>query len=181
MSGKNPWGDGVAFSIPTQVYDIEEWVADDYIDGPIGQNCMIVYPEKWTQCDNCYFDNGTQRSSNKYNGTGPQPFTQGLCPRCNGVGRFQVPSTDIVRMRVYWDAKAFIDIGVKIANPDGIAMCIGYLSDLPRVERANTIILQSDLQPEVSYECSRYGEAKPHGMRKNRYFIQYMRRTGSGG
>ena len=182
MAGKNPYADGLGdFVIPPMLFDLGEWIADSYIDGETGQNCTLIYPDKWTQCDNCIFDISTGRSAGVYLSGGPQPFSTQLCPRCNGAGRHQSPVTDTIRMRVYWERKSWIDIGVKFADPDGVAMCIGYLVDLPKLERANTAILNSDIQPIASYECTRLGEAKPHGMRQNRYFIQYMKRTGSGG
>lgn len=182
MAGMNPWGGSTAsFVLPTSLYELEEWVADSYIDGPLGQNCTLIYPDKWTQCDNCIMDLATQRSSNVYKSGGPVTFpANSLCPRCNGEGRSQVPVTETVRLRVYWNRSGWIDIGVKIANPDGVAMCMGYASDIQRVERANKIILNADLTSTRVYECVREGEAKPYGMRRNRYFIQYMRRTGGG-
>ena len=121
------------------------------------------------------------KSSNIYKVGGPQSFpANSLCPRCNGVGRLQEPVSEVIRMRVYWERRSWVNIGIKIANPDGVAMCIGYFRDLPKLERANVVLLQSDLKGTKVYECVREGEGRPHGMRKNRYFIQYMRRTGSG-
>jgi len=179
MAGKLPdLGD---FTIPAEIYDLHEWMADGYLDGETGSDCTIIYPPKWTECDNCYIDLSTQRSSGKYKAGGPAPFTADtLCPRCNGEGRAQVPVTDNIRLRVYWDRASWIDIGVKLANPAGAAMCIGYLVDLPKLERADKVLLNSSVDPVLRLECVREGEAKPYGFRRNRYFIQYMRRTGGG-
>jgi hypothetical protein len=182
MSGKIVYDGSVGdFSLPSSFYDIHEWIADSYIDGEIGQNCTLVYPDEWTECDNCILDFATQRSSNIYKSGGPVSFPANtLCPRCNGEGRARIPRTEVIRMRVYWDRRSWIDIGFKIANSDGIAMCIGYMSDFHKMERANTIIANSDIAEHRTYECVREGEAKPYGFRNNRYFIQYIRRTGGG-
>lgn len=169
------------YVIPSYVYDLHEWMADAYIDGETGRDCILIYPDKWTECDNCYIDTSTNRSSSIYKAGGPAAFPANtICPRCNGEGRSQTAVTATIRMRVYWDKSSWVDIGAAIANPTGVAMCIGYIDDLPKLERATRIILNHNVDPVQRLECTREGEAKPWGFRGNRYFIQYVRRTGSG-
>ena len=170
------------FSIPSVLIDYHEWMIDELIDGVTGQVCELSFPDKDTQCDNCKISPDTKRSSNIYNGTGPNSFANfGICPRCAGLGRFQVPVTETIRLRIYWDSKSWIKIGVSLATPDSSCMTIGYMTDLPKLERAKHILLPADVSSIRRYEMNRVGEAVPHGFRQDRYFIQFFTRIGSGG
>lgn len=161
------------FRIPAELIDTHEWMADSLIDDVPGINCLLIYPNKQEECDNCILDHATGRSSGIFKTGGPISFANfQICPRCNGDGHYSSPITSIIRLRVYWEAKSFIDIGAKIANPDGVVMLIGYMEDLPELERADKIQIQE-------YIYTRQGEAVPHGLRRDRYFIQYAKRTGS--
>lgn len=169
------------FDIPSGIFDEHEWIVDEFIDGETGRNCLIKYPPKPTQCDNCLLDPSTGRSSNIYNDTGPIAFSDhSLCPRCGGIGRLELPSTDTIRLRVYWDPRSWIKIGVSLAVPESSCMTIGYISDLHKLEKMTSIVINSDIQGIRRYEMQRAGEAVPHGFQR-RYFIQYFERVGAGG
>lgn len=169
------------FDIPSGIFDEHEWVCDEFIDGEIGRECQINYPPKPTQCDNCKLDPSTGRSSNIYNGTGPISFTNhSTCPRCGGIGRLQLPMTDTVRLRVYWDPRSWIKVGISLAAPDSSCMTIGYMSDLPKLEKMTSILINVDVSPVRRYEMQRVGVAVPHGFQR-RYFIQYLEKIGAGG
>ena len=45
----------------------------------------VVTPVKMVPCNNCRL-NAFKTSSHIYNGTGPSPFSSGMCPRCRGRG-----------------------------------------------------------------------------------------------
>lgn len=170
------------FKIPTLLIDRHEWMTDELIDGVTGQVCTLIFPDKDTQCDNCLNDISTGRSSNIYNDTGPISFANfSICPRCGGLGRFQVPEEDNIRLRVYWDSKNWIKTGASLATPDSSCMTIGYMTDLPKLERANKVLIPLDISTIHRYEMNRAGEAIPHGFRQDRYFIQFFTRIGSGG
>jgi hypothetical protein len=178
MAGKFPsLGD---FDIPTIIFDTHEWVADEFIDGEIGQNCTLVYPDKYTECSNCKIDPSTGRSSNKYKAGGPAAFTSGLCPLCFGVGRLQERVTETIRMRVYFDSASWKPLGIHVADPNGVVVCIGYFSELYKLERATKVLLCNELEGPRRYEYIRQGEAIPHGFRRNRYFIQIFKRASGG-
>lgn len=169
------------FDIPGEVIDIHEWVADEFIDGELGSTCTLIYPPAKNECDNCIYDPHTGRSSNVYKAGGPIPFTtHQTCPRCQGAGTLTVPATDSIRLRVYWEPSAWREIGVKIADPQGWCMVIGYMEDLTKFERANTVLINDELKNIRNFLCAREGEAQPWGFRRNRYFRQMMKRTGGG-
>jgi len=169
------------FDIASAIIDEYEWIADEFIDGEFGCPCRLIFPSKWSECTNCKIDLKTGRSSNIYKSGGPISFqNHTLCPMCNGRGREELPQTEDIRLRVYWDPRSWIDIGVPIGNPDGTAMTIGYIANLPALERMDNIILHTDLINVRKYVMQREGEAVPHGLSKDRYFIQYMRRVSGG-
>jgi hypothetical protein len=178
MAGKFPsLGD---FDIPTEIIDLHEWVADAFIDDEFGHPCTLIYPHQDTECPNCIRDPRTKRSSGIYKTGGPTPFpNHTTCPYCGGEA-LATEVTEPIRLRVYWQPKDWIDIGIKIDNPDQTAMTIGYMVDLPKVEKAQCILLEKKMATVRKYKCKRKGEAAPWGFHHDRYFIQYMERTGGG-
>jgi hypothetical protein len=179
MGGKFPsLGD---FSIPSEVYDIHEWVTDELIDGETASNCILIFPEKREECDNCIFDPNINASSSIHKQGGPIPFANyGICPRCQGNGFLSTPSTETIRLRIYWNESNWDKFGFSVANPSASCMVIGYMSDLPSLERANTILLNDEISGIRNFLCSREGESQPWGFRRNRYFRQMLTRCGGG-
>lgn len=169
------------FSISDDVVNTHEWVADFFID-QLGVWCKLVYPEIDSECPNCFLDLDTKRSTNIYNGTGPYPFTNNtICPYCGGVGRLSAPSTENIRLRVYYSPKDWVKLeGLPLVSPDGMAQVIGYMADLPKFERAQYIIINNNVKTMREYRVVRAGEALPWGFRQNRYFVQMVKR-GNGG
>lgn len=170
------------FDIPSELIDEHEWMADELIDNPsISSLCTLVYPPTQTVCPNCYFDPTTGRSSGVYKSGGPKEFQDfSICPWCGGEGKGSLPNTANIRMRVYWRPQDWINIGANIQVPASTVQVIGYMSDLPELEKALTIIVNADVSWIRQWECQRMGEAVPHGFRKNRYFIQFLERVGGG-
>jgi len=169
------------FDIPSEVLDIHEWVADEFIDGELGSTCTLVFPAKKEECDNCIYDTYTNRSSNIYKAGGPISFqNHGTCPRCQGVGILTLPQTDTMRLRTYWEPSVWRELGIKVADPQGMCMVIGYMVELAKFERAATVLLNDELKNIRNFHCAREGEAQPWGFRRNRYFRQMMKRTGGG-
>jgi hypothetical protein len=176
MAGKFPsLGD---FDIPGGIFDLHEWVTDEFIDGELGVTCTLIFPAKRAPCDNCLFSTDTNRSANIYKTGGPIPFANhGICPRCQGRGLLEEPSTESMRLRVYWEASDWSKMGMAIADPEAVCMVIGYMVDLTKFERANFILLNDELKNIRNYKCSRSGEAQPWGFRHNRYFVQWLKRA----
>ena len=60
-------------------------------------------------------------------------------------------------------------------------MIIGHMRDLPKVEKCDTIILNSNLSDLRKWTCEREGEAVPWGLsHSKKYFAQMLRRVGGG-
>ena len=179
------------FEIPESVIDEHEWVADEFIDGPFGKVCLLEYPQEDSECPNCFFDPVTKRSTDIYRAGGPIPFEDyTTCPHCGGAGRSAIaPNTESIRLRVYWKPSNWTDFGRAapdvtsnplMGSPEAVCRIIGYMEDLPKVERAAYLLIQSGLQTTRRWRCERDGEARPHGFRGNRYFQQVLKRAGGG-
>lgn len=181
------------FEIPESLIDCHEWMADEFIDGPTGQQCELVYPfTKNEVCPNCKFDPRTKRSSGIYKtdqpATGPNiPFpNHTTCPWCGGVGRSSRATTSDIRFRVYWRASDLRSLsgmsGVVFSDSDFDNGCviIGYMTDLPAVEKAAYVNVNKNVEGFRKWKCERRGEASPWGFRQDRYFIQFLKRVGGG-
>ena len=166
------------FNIPTSVIDTHEWATDSFID-TLGKTCQLVYPPKRTQCPKCFLDPRSGRSTNRYRSGGPVPFPNNtICPWCAGEGRKEKQATENINLRVYWSPREWIDIAPEQFKKSGdMVQVIGYLSQLPKVERAVEIIINHSISELTRLRCERAGEAVPHGFRQNRYFIQMLKRV----
>ena len=185
----NKFTDRSDFEIPESIIDEHEWVSDEFIDGPFGKDCLLEFPNVDSECPNCYFDPETKRSTNVYKTGGPISFqNHTTCPHCGGTGReiIDVP-TETIRLRVYWRPSTLMDLAGSdvpsnplLNSPEAVCRVIGYMTDLPKFERAHSILVQSDLEATRRWRCVRDGEARPHGFRGNRYFQQVLKRAGGG-
>lgn len=165
----------MTFSIPNELFDKYREVCDYLIDhNNFGKACTIYYPPLKEECSNCETGLDGSTSTNVYRRGGPAPFGFGSCPLCGGNGYRETESTDSIRLRLYWSKKDWSKFGVKI--PDADVMCIGYLSDLPKFKRANSISLISE-QKHEDFRFVTACEPFPHGFGHNRYFICFLKRT----
>src|SRR5688572_23965930 len=69
-----------------------------------GRPCRLYYGDtKWTDCQNCEFNELQGKSANIYTSGGPMPFENGrTCPYCQGLGRIAVEGTESVYLCVFW-------------------------------------------------------------------------------
>jgi len=144
-----------------------------------GVNCILNYPPIRTPCPNCQpSDPLIPKSSQVYLPGGPIPFTDGICPYCQGEGIKEVAQTENKKFRVFWEPKQFIDTHVpSLSLPDNTVQIEGYMIDVPNLLRAQTIILNDQLIPTMNMVYRRFGEPVPHGFRSNRYFLSYLTRV----
>jgi hypothetical protein len=82
--------------------------------------------------------------------------------------------TDI-KLKVYWDAKKFINIG-NIDIPDGTIQIIGFMSDLPQILKAKALIVHKDIKDYKELRFERMGEFTPMGLQQDRYFACMWKR-----
>ena len=175
------YGTPPAFEIPSSLISTHEYIVDALIEGSTGQVCQLVYPiTKNSLCPNCIYSPRQKKSSNIYKDGGPIPFEKHtLCPWCGGEGRTNRAVKEDIRLRVYWTPKDWI-VPKPVENPDGMAMVIGYMYNLPKIEKADTIMLNKKVGVYRKWIYEREGEAIPWGLSQDRYFAQMLRRAGGG-
>ncbi len=135
-------------------------LADDGATVP----CRLIYPQtKWTICPNCKINPVTGKSSGEYNGTGPKPFTKAPCPVCQGEGKSSVPETEDIYLMVIWDYKKWFPIGFNLQTPEGYVQTVSNITTMPKLKRAEKIILNTNIEEYVRHSFSREGEPNPCG------------------
>jgi len=162
--------------IPSEVISKYNEVADSLLS-ELGINCKLVYPELRNECDNCILDVINQTSSNVYKSGGPYPFSEGICPYCEGDGYKKVVTEEVIKLRVNWTRKNFIKFSTSVIIPDGAIQIIGYLSDLPKIRRASYIIINYEQEVNSSWAFIPGTDAVAHGFLNNRFFIATLEQS----
>tara|TARA_Y100001937_G_scaffold32893_1_gene46874 strand:+ start:19896 stop:21422 length:1527 start_codon:yes stop_codon:yes gene_type:complete len=175
------YGAPPSFEIPGSIFSSHETMADLLIDGPTGQDCQLIYPStKNSICPNCIYSPRQKKSSNIYKEGGPVPFqNHTICPWCGGEGKSSRAVKEDLRLRVYWSQKDWSVFG-PVENPDSSVMVIGYIYNLPKLEKCDRILLNKNLSPYRKWICERSGEAVPWGITQDRYFAQMLSRVAGG-
>jgi len=168
----------MAISIPSSVFDTYNEAVLLFT-----RTGTLVYPEKREACPNCYMDTmGTRnRSVSSYKAGGPYPFERGMpCPYCNGKGYKAIETTEDITLRIYWNKKYWVDIGIPLDIPDGSIQTIGYMTDLPKINKSKYLIPKYDgieAYDDMKYE--RMGMSYPQGFKQNttKYIVTFWSRT----
>jgi len=165
----------MTISLPQGIIDKYNEACDFFINNDfIGRDCTIIYPPKKTPCVNCIVKPVGSSSTNVYRNGGPAPFNFGSCPLCGGNGYKEVEVTDTIRLRIYWNRAEWIKIAGSVNIEDAESMIIGFMSDLPKLNRAIEILLPAS-QSGAQCRSRLIGKPTPHGFGRNRYFIAYMK------
>jgi hypothetical protein len=170
------------FTLTADILAIGQEAFDTLIN-QLGKPCKIYLKSQGpTVCPNCIFNSSTNKSSGKYNGTGPISFSGGLCPICHGLGFLPntTETTTNVTLLIEWNPKTYKITDAVIKEPMNIIYTKGYVSDLPYILQAESLVIDF---ANANYENNRYelwGEpAIPGNIIKNRYFECYWKRRGS--
>ena len=148
------------------------------------RTATLVYPEKKEDCPNCIMSNlGTRnRSISIYQPGGPYPFERGMpCPYCGGKGYKAVEVTNDVTLRIYWDRKSWVDVGVPINIPAGSIQTIAYMTDLEKIEKCKYMIPKYDgiQNYDVNARFEKTGMSFPQGFKQNdtKYVVTFWTRA----
>jgi hypothetical protein len=148
--------------IPDDLDDYYD-VCDDLLASEFtSKACTLNYPPEKEICPNCKVVKLASGSSNVYKTGGPYPFTTGFCPYCGGVGYKEVPNTESIRLRIYWNKRDWNKVLPQIQIPDAEVMTIGYLTDMNKCQKADSILLVSDQAHLMQYRFALAGEPYPH-------------------
>lgn len=148
------------------------------------RTATLVYPEKKEDCPNCIMSNlGTRnRSISIYQPGGPYPFERGMpCPYCGGKGYKAVEATDDVTLRIYWDRKSWVDVGIPVNIPTGSIQTIAYMTDLEKIEKCKYMIPKYDgiQNYDVNAKFEKTGMSFPQGFKQNdtKYVVTFWTRA----
>lgn len=142
----------------------------------------LVYPEKRERCPNCYMSTlGTRNKSvSSYRSGGPYPFERGMpCPYCNGKGHRATEATEDITLRIYWDKKHWVNVGIPIDIPDGSIQTIALMTDLAKINRAKYLIPKYDgIEKYDTMKYERSGASYPQGFKQNdtKYVVTFWNR-----
>lgn len=150
---------------------IDELIAS----GNCGVEHQIIYGEtKWIDCINCFWDAAGQKSTNKYFPGGPIEFHTGICPYCHGRGRIQNETTDILIAAVNFDYNTWVGwngTSARTRYPDGGAQTMSKMDTITKIQRAQEIILNTDIQKYTHHRMTRDGEPTPCGLGNDAYIF----------
>lgn len=144
-----------------------------------GKPCRVQYPPNSEACGNCEFDPIGQKSSNYYLHGGPVPFpNQSICPCCDGAGFRAVQSVETITALIAWQPKSFWVPAPGIKVESGAIQIKCYLTDWPKLKRAESIVIQTGAEPFVTLKFRPAGSfSEPHQIVQNRYCVVTLERV----
>ena len=149
-------------------------------DGGLAKTCIIVYPPKQVRCNNCVFDPISNKSSNRPLSEAPVPFQPGSsCPLCNGKGLMQTAVEEEITLKCNWTFKKFVNPpgDVRLRLPHSICEIKGFASDLPKLLKADYLLIDIPTMPIIRKPFVLMGEpGDPSSMVPGRYFLSYWER-----
>ena len=125
--------------------------------------CELIFGQTlFADCPNCIFDPVGNKSSNIYQAGGPTPF-HGICPTCNGVGKFPDEQTETIDLALIYNYKDWLPLSIQINSPEGYVQTLSLLNTLDKLKQAKEIIVDTSLEASVRQRFERYGEPQPCG------------------
>src|SRR5574338_1343905 len=102
----------MSFEIPDELIDLyEEGIDSIMANTDFTKICRLYFAPAVNEGPNCILDTMSNVSSNRYKTGGPVPFTDGICPNCNGVGYVNQDIYTDLNMIVHWNPKSWIKVG----------------------------------------------------------------------
>ena len=144
-------------------------------DGCCAAPCDLIYQgTKFTDCSNCIYDPVGNKSANRYQAGGPNPFPSGsICPVCMGKGKLMEQSTtENVWMAIFWNYKDWKELGLNTPNnradslnwSEGKVMTLSPISYYPQLMRCTYAIMDVSSEGYVERKFQRLGEPNPCGL-----------------
>ena len=134
---------------------------NDAIDTIINQAglavpCKLLYSTTdSTFCSNCLYNPITNRSLDKYNGTGPINFPENsTCPVCVGFGKIVYDTSEIVYMAAIFDSKYWLNWGSRSINvADGTVQTLCSINLLPKIKNCKYMIISHQFFCAIMQAC----------------------------
>jgi hypothetical protein len=166
--------------IPDGIFKQYYEVVDELLENSATSfSCRLYYSPIISECTNCLFTYGS--SSNIYKQGGPEPFSIGLCPVCNGKGTLEIESTENIRLRVHEYTQSKMSQNYKllnknIQNPEGILEIRGRKEDIPKLLKSQRILVASGDTQFGPFFYKLTSEPIPHGF-GYQYFFALIERV----
>lgn len=129
-----------------------------------GVTCTVIYIDTVEVISNTYDNVPDSRSINNHRRR-PSPEY-----RREDVVVREVEQTEDVVMKVYWDAKTWIQTGGNIVLPDTGIQTVFYATDLDKVQKAEKIIVHKGIESLQKNTFKQFGKPFPMGLGQSRYF-----------
>jgi hypothetical protein len=160
---------------------IDAILANDGLTVP----CRINYGSSNIEsCNNCIYNPITQRSLNKYNGLGQNPFVDGgICPVCNGYGTIDKAKTETIYLAVLFDSRYWFNWAKDTKDNNAINIADGMIQTicsttlLPKIKNAQELEVDTGLSNYGYYTYKRAGDPQPCGLGDHRYIITMWSRS----
>lgn len=137
---------------------------------------LISKDNKKNQCPNCIIDPISGRSSGRYKTGGQVSFSFGqLCPVCNGIGFIFITKETAIDLLVIYDYKKWINFNNNVSLPDGMIQTISKISDLSKIQAANTLFVDTNTEYYPANEYIRDSEPQPIGLGANDYLYTFWK------
>ena len=156
----------MTIDIPSGVFSAYEDMADAMITH-FGVPCQLLYTDK-VEVVSQTLDTVKQRRTMSLSNQGGD-YSRGSVTYKN------VDVVENITLRVYYTKKEWQKIG-SFDLADGSIVCIGYLSDLPKLNKAHTLVVSTDVGLE-DWRFQKAGEPFPWGFKKRRYLASTWKRV----
>jgi hypothetical protein len=175
---------GHIFSIDNSTKDVIAQALDDILantaDGGLGKTCLLVYPPRLVPCGNCVPDPFSGTSSSRPRAGAPNKFLPGqTCPMCGGKGNIEQEVSEQLTLKCNWDIRSFIKLikNLDLRVPYSILETKGFMTDLPKVLKANYIVVNLPIAPFIRQRFKMIGEpGDPSNIIQGRYFVAIWER-----
>ena len=162
-----------SIQISDELIDIYQSRIDALIN-QLGKHVLLQFEPVRTPCTNCYYDTIRKRSNGIYRPGGPRPFSRGRkCPYCKGRGFLETEATECIHALLKWNPSEAEDYGISVTDHQGVVRIKTYLTHLPSLMRAETAIVNYDIQDVLKLRVSKIKGPIPVGLREDRYCISF--------
>lgn len=156
--------------IPESVFQKYYDVIDSTITNIFGIDCTLVFVEQVEEIANTFNNIPHNKSINAH-----RKHTGDYKREDKTFKEVETPET--IRLKVYWDSKAWVKAGGGIVVPDNAIQTIFFATDLDRVMRAKYLLVHQTIEDQREYRFTKFGEPFPMGLRQNRYFGCFWERA----
>lgn len=158
-------------TIPSGVFNKYAEFADAMLTPEVfGTACKLVYTDKIQVIDNSVPEIKQRKLMNLQNVSPQSGFKRGE------ISYKTVETTEDITLRIYWDKKEFKKFG-NIEAPDGSLMTIGAYADLPKINKAIALLINTDKNGHADWRFTKIGEPTLYGLDSKNYFMCFWGRS----